>query len=79
MNAFKLAALPGTIATAVTVIVSGWLTVAAGAILTDPPSAYTREAGYNPKVTTRFVQTVEATPQVKETVMVVARRHNPRG
>ena len=76
MNAYQfLAKLPsnGSVASVVTLLVSAWFLVAAGAILTDPTSVYTQRA----TVTARSGQPehiAQAAPQAHTTIMVVTAR-----
>ncbi|HEY2628284.1 MAG TPA: hypothetical protein VGI57_04120 [Usitatibacter sp.] len=70
MNNYKFAAYPSnsSVAAGVTVLVSVWFLVAAGAILSDPSSPYTR------KVVSEPVKTAQAqAPKVFETMYVSAR------
>ena len=80
MNAYQfLTRLPsnGSVASVVTLLVSAWFLVAAGAILTDPTSVYTQRA----TVTARSGQpehiaqaAMPAAPQAHTTIMVVTAR-----
>ena len=81
MNAYQfLAKLPsnGSVASLVTLVVSAWFLVAAGAILTDPTSVYTQR----PVTTAQAAQSrvaqaaTPATPQAHTTIMVVSARRN---
>ena len=79
MNAYKSAAYPSNsvVATGVTVLVSAWFLVAAGAILTDPASPYTQrpQAGAERMaMAEEHVHAQAATPRVHYTVMVVGKR-----
>lgn len=77
MNAFKFAAYPSNdlVAAGVTVLVSAWFLVAAGAILNDPASPYTQRV-VEPKP--EQVAVVEAPthglPHVHYTVRVTGKR-----
>jgi len=77
----KLAPSNGSVASIVTVVVSTWFLVAAGAILSDPASPYTQ------RPTPAFHETITVTAQaerapgavpVRETITVVARRSDLR-
>jgi hypothetical protein len=80
MNAYQfLARLPsnGSVASFVTLVVSSWFLVAAGAILADPASPYTQRPGPAFHEVITVVAKAEAAPQVthaRETITVVARR-----
>ena len=80
MNAYQfLARLPSndSVASVVTVVVSAWFLVAAGAILADPASPYTQRPGPAFHEVITVVATAEAAPQVsraRETITVFARR-----
>ncbi len=78
MNAYKFAAYPSNsaVAAGVTLAVSVWFLVAAGAILTDPPSQYTQRVVAQPEqVAVSAAPTqAKATPRVHYTVMVVGKR-----
>jgi len=79
MNAYRFAAYPSNsaVAAGVTLLVSAWFLVAAGAILTDPPSPYTQRAEAKPDRVAMAEETVHvrsAVPRVHYTVMVVGKR-----
>jgi hypothetical protein len=79
MNAYRFADYPSNsvVAAGVTVLVSAWFLVAAGAILTDPPSPYTQPSRAMPdRVATAGepVQHRAGVPHVHYTVMVVGKR-----
>ncbi|HEX4781272.1 MAG TPA: hypothetical protein VH301_10990 [Usitatibacter sp.] len=79
MNAYRFAAYPSNsvVAAGVTVLVSAWFLVAAGAILTDPPSPYTQRVQPMQErlaAAEEPVQVRAATPHVHYTVMVVGKR-----
>lgn len=79
MNAYRFAAYPSNsaVAAGVTFLVSAWFLVAAGAILSDPPSQYTqRVVPQSERVAMASVAPLAraATPHVHYTVMVVAKR-----
>jgi len=78
MNAYRFAAYPSNsvVAAGVTLIVSVWFLVAAGAILTDPPSQYTQRVVVQPTQVAMAQAPVQAraVPHVKYTVMVVGKR-----
>jgi hypothetical protein len=81
MNAYQfLARLPsnGSVASVVTLLVSAWFLVAAGAILTDPTSVYTQRPMVSAQAgQARVAEAVTpATPQAHTTIMVVAARRN---
>ena len=78
MNTYKFADLPSnsSVASLVTLLVSGWFLIAAGAILSDPPSIYTQRSH-----TQAAPQYVEASPsaaviapEARVTILVVAKR-----
>ncbi|HEX4334253.1 MAG TPA: hypothetical protein VH040_19090 [Usitatibacter sp.] len=77
MNAFRFAAYPSNdlVAAGVTVLVSAWFLVAAGAILGDPASPYTQR---NVQAQSAQVVMTEAPahgmPRVHYTVMVMGKR-----
>jgi hypothetical protein len=82
-NAYQfLAKLPsnGSVASLVTLLVSAWFLVAAGAILTDPTSVYTQravvtaQAGQPQRVVAQAA--TPATPEAHTTIMVIAARRN---
>lgn len=78
MNAYRFAAYPSNsvVAAGVTVLVSAWFLVAAGAILTDPPSPYTQRAEAKPERVAIAEEPIRAraVPRVHYTVMVVGKR-----
>jgi len=81
MGTYKFAAYPSnsSVASGVTVLVSLWFLVAAGAILSDPSSPYTRkEANATPVARTarvEFVRPVSAVePDMFDTITVSAKR-----
>lgn len=69
-----------SVASAVTHVVSAWFLVAAGAILTDPPSVYTQRPTPAFRETITVSAQAEAAPvaPVHETITVVARRGGER-
>ena len=80
MNAYKFARLPSnsSVASLVTLLVSGWFLIAAGAILSDPLSVYTQRSQ---TLAVRAPQSLDAprnavaiAPQARLTIMVVAKR-----
>jgi len=79
MNTYRFAAYPSNsiIASGVTMLVSVWFLVAAGAILSDPPSPYTHRSEV-PAVAP--VQSAQAemqspiAPQAHYTILVSAKR-----
>lgn len=77
MNAFRFAAYPSNdlIAAGVTVLVSAWFLVAAGAILGDPASPYTQRV-VEPQTTQVAMAEAPAhgTPLVHYTVRVMGKR-----
>src|SRR5215831_15506586 len=77
MNAYRFAAYPSNsaVAAGVTLIVSVWFLVAAGAILSDPPSQYTQRV-VKQDTQVAMVEPVQAkvVPHVKYTVMVIGKR-----
>jgi len=77
MNAFKFAAYPSNdlVGSGVTVLVSAWFLVAAGAILNDPASPYTqRVVEEKPAQVAIADAPVHATPRVHYTVRVMGKR-----
>ena len=78
MNTYKFADLPSnsSVASFVTMVVSGWFLVAAAAILADPVSVYTQRPGV--KSTPAYVQSarnaVAIAPQARFTIIVSAKR-----
>ena len=81
MNAYQfLAKLPsnGSVASLVTLLVSAWFLVAAGAILTDPTSVYTQRPAMTAQAgQPRVAQAATpATPEAHTTIMVIAARRN---
>jgi hypothetical protein len=84
MEAYKFAAYPSnsSVASGVTMLVSVWFLVAAGAILTDPPSPYTSQRVHAAAApVTRFVEApapvaaaVAIAPEARLTIVVEARR-----
>ncbi len=79
MNAHIERLLPsnGSVASTVTVVVSAWFLVAAGAILSDPASPYTQRptpAFHETITVTAQAQPAPAATPVRETITVVARR-----
>lgn len=72
MNNYRFAAYPShsSIAAGVTVLVSAWFLVAAGAILSDPSSPYTRKVISTPAP----VKAAQVQPYVYETIRVSAKR-----
>jgi len=79
MNAYRFADYPSNsvVAAGVTVLVSAWFLVAAGAILTDPPSPYTQRPQATPErvaMAGEVLQRHSAVPHVHYTVMVVGKR-----
>lgn len=80
MNAYKFANLPSnsSVDFGVTMLVSVWFLVAAGAILSDPPSAYTSHAQAQaaPAVQAEAAPAtaVAIAPQARLTITVEARR-----
>ena len=80
MNTYRFADLPSnsSVASLVTLLVSGWFLIAAGAILSDPPSIYTQRSQ---TLAVRAPQSLDAprnaaaiAPQTRLTIMVVAKR-----
>ena len=80
MNTYRFADLPSnsSVASLVTFLVSGWFLIAAGAILSDPPSIYTQRPQAQ---VVGSAQSVEAqrnaaviAPEAKFTILVVAKR-----
>ncbi|MGZ5038235.1 MAG: hypothetical protein ACXWG1_11220 [Usitatibacter sp.] len=71
MNTYKFAQYPSnsSVASGVTMLVSVWFLVAAGAILSDPPSPYTQrsEAKAAP-----LVRTADATPATQDPAIAPA-------
>lgn len=79
MNAYRFAAYPSNsvVAAGVTVLVSAWFLVAAGAILTDPPSPYTQRAEAKAERVAMAGEPMRArgaVPHVHYTVMVLGKR-----
>src|SRR6185312_6205932 len=77
MNAFRFAAYPSNdlVAAGVTVLVSAWFLVAAGAILGDPASPYTqRVVQANPEQVAMVELPARSTPHVHYTVRVMGKR-----
>ena len=70
----------GSVASWVTHVVSAWFLVAAGAILSDPPSPYTQRP--TPAFRETMTVTAQAEPApvmpIRETITVVARRSAAR-
>src|SRR5579859_599651 len=76
MDAYRFAAYPSNsaVAAGVTLAVSAWFLVAAGAILSDPPSQYTQRVvpqAEHVAMNTPAPQAKAAMPHVHYTVMVV--------
>jgi hypothetical protein len=80
MNTYKFADLPSNsfVASLVTLLVAGWFLIAAGAILSDPPSIYTQRSQMQ---TVQAPIDVEASrnavaiaPAARHTILVVAKR-----
>jgi|SRR5229473_8206581 len=81
MNAYQfLAKLPsnGSVASLVTLVVSAWFLVAAGAILTDPTSVYTQRTVVTAQAgqPERIARAAPATPQAHTTIIVVSARRS---
>ena len=79
MNAYRFAAYPSNsaVAAGVTFLVSAWFLVAAGAILSDPPSQYTQRVAPQAErvaMNAGIPQAKGAVPHVHYTVMVVGKR-----
>ena len=77
MNAFKVAAYPSNdlIGSGVTVLVSAWFLVAAGAILNDPASPYTqRVVEEKPARVAMAEAPTHGVPHVHYTVKVMGKR-----
>jgi len=84
MNEYRFAAYPSnsSVAAGVTLLVSAWFLVAAGAILTDPASPYTQRerAGevivseVRPVAVIEAAPTVAIAPEARFTITVEARR-----
>lgn len=79
MNTYRFADLPSnsSVASLVTFLVSGWFLIAAGAILSDPPSVYTQGS----QAQAARVSQVEVlpnaaaiVPEARLTILVVAKR-----
>ena len=82
MNAYRFVEMPSnsSVASFVTLLVSGWFLVAAGAILSDPASPYTTQRSQTPASVARSVEVatpVAIAPQARTTITVVARRIAP--
>jgi len=85
MSTFRFAAYPSnsSVASGVTVLVSAWFLVAAGAILSDPSSPYTtrpvRAAPAPRTAHVEFVRPVSAAgPDMFDTITVSAKRSSGR-
>jgi hypothetical protein len=80
MNAFQFPTYPSSssVASGVTVLVSAWFLVAAGAILSDPSSPYTSKVVSTAPVKTAHVEvrmrSVAMVPQALGTIHVSAKR-----
>ena len=77
MNAFKFAAYPSNdlVGSGVTVLVSTWFLVAAGAILNDPASPYTqRVVEAKPAQVAMLEAPAHSIPHVHYTVKVMGKR-----
>ena len=72
MNEYKFA--ESTVATGVTLLVSAWFLVAAGAIIAGPESPYTQRVVAQAEAASIVVA---ETPAVRETILVEARRIAP--
>src|SRR5258705_10088197 len=72
MKAFKFAEYPSksSVASGVTLLVSAWFAVAAGAILAEPVSPYTQRALAEANPVTRYAE--EATPAASNVAIVPA-------
>jgi hypothetical protein len=66
MNEYKFAEYPSnsSVASGVTMLVSAWFLVAAGAILADPPSPYTQQPGLQARTATVTVAQISAAPRL---------------
>ena len=75
MNAYKFAQLPSnsSVASLVTLVVSGWFLVAAAAIISEPTSVYTQRVLPAPG----YAQAARATPDARFTITVSAKRLTP--
>jgi hypothetical protein len=75
MNAYKSTAYPSnsSVASGVTILVSVWFLVAAGAILSDPSSPYTQRKEVRAAAPVKTASAALA-PQVHGTIYVSARR-----
>jgi hypothetical protein len=80
MNTYKFAAYPSnsSVASGVTMLVSVWFLVAAGAILSDPPSVYTQRVVPAEAAAVRYVEAVapaaSIAPEARLTITVEAKR-----
>ena len=76
MNTYKFAAYPSnsTVASGVTLLVSAWFLVAAGAILTDPASPYTQRTVAQAPAPVKSVRAEMPAPQARYTIFVSAKR-----
>jgi hypothetical protein len=80
MNTYRFADLPSnsSVASLVTLLVSGWFLIAAGAILADPPSVYTQRsqtlAVRAPQAVDAPPNAVATAPEARVTILVIAKR-----
>ena len=78
MNTYKFADLPSnsSVASLVTLLVSGWFLIAAGAILSDPSSVYTQRS--QTEAARALVESPRnaavIAPEAHLTILVVAKR-----
>jgi hypothetical protein len=81
MNTYKFADYPSnsSVASGVTVLVSVWFLVAAGAILSDPPSIYTQrpveaQAALQARYAQALAPATRIVPEARLTITVEAKR-----
>jgi hypothetical protein len=76
MNTYKFAAYPSnsTVATGVTLLVSAWFLVAAGAILADPASPYTHRSEASAAAPVKSARAEAPAPQARSTILVSVKR-----